>query len=69
MDRKVAKLTRPAAELGPSRACPMLGTLRDLFLTLRTEDLDKLSELIERARLKAESLHALTAAADLREID
>lgn len=45
------------------------GTLRDLFLTLRTEDLDQLSELIERARLKAESLHAFTAAADLREIN
>ena len=45
------------------------GSLRDMFLTLRTEDLDKLGELIERARLKAESLHAFTAAADLREID
>ena len=31
--------------------------------------LDLLSELIERARLKAESLHAFTAAADLREIN
>ena len=45
------------------------GALRDVFLTLRTEDLDLLSELIERARLKAESLHAFTAAADLREIN
>ena len=45
------------------------GTLKDLFLTLRTEDLDQLSELIERARSKADSLHAFTAAADLREID
>ena len=45
------------------------GKLRDMFLTLRTEDLDKLGELIERARSKAESLHAFTAAADLREID
>ena len=45
------------------------GTLRDLFLTLRTEDLDLLGELVERARLKAESLHAFTAAADLREIN
>ena len=44
-------------------------TLRDLFINLRTEDLDQLSELIERARMKAESLHAFTAAADLREID
>ena len=44
------------------------GTLRDLFINLRTEDLDQLSELIERARLKAESLHAFAAAADLREI-
>ena len=43
--------------------------LRDLFISLRTEDLDQLSELIERARLKAESLHAFTAAADLREIN
>ena len=42
---------------------------RDLFLTLRTEDLDQLSELIERARSKADSLHAFTAAADLREIN
>ena len=45
------------------------GTLRDLFLTLRTEDLEHLGELLERARLKADSLHALTAAAGLREID
>jgi hypothetical protein len=45
------------------------GTLKDLFLTLRTEDLDQLSELIERARSKADSLHAFTAAADLREIN
>lgn len=45
------------------------GTLQDLFLTLRTEDLEQLSELIERARLKADSLHAFTAAADLREIN
>lgn len=45
------------------------GTLQDLFLTLRTEDLDQLSELIERARSKADSLHAFTAAADLREIN
>ena len=45
------------------------GTLRDLFLTLRTEDLDQLSELIERARSKADSLHAFTAAAGLREIN
>ena len=45
------------------------GTLRDLFLTLRTDDLDQLSELIERAKVKAESLHALTAAADLQEIN
>ena len=44
-------------------------TLKDLFLTLRTEDLDQLSELIERARSKADSLHAFTAAADLREIN
>ncbi|MCY4661002.1 MAG: hypothetical protein OXF93_14480 [Acidobacteria bacterium] len=45
------------------------GRLRDLFLTLRTEDLDRLSELIERARQKAGSLHAFTAATDLREVD
>ena len=45
------------------------GALRDLFLTLRTDDLEQLSELIERAKLKAQSLHAFTAAADLREID
>ena len=45
------------------------GTLKDLFLTLRTEDLDQLSELIERARSKADSLHAFTAGADLREIN
>ena len=45
------------------------GTLQDLFLTLRNEDLDQFGELIERAKLKAESLHAFAAAADLREID
>lgn len=45
------------------------GTLQDLFLTLRTEDLDQLGKLVERAKSKAESLHAFTAAADLREID
>ena len=45
------------------------GKLRDLFLTLRSEDLDQLAELVERAKTKAESLHVFSAAADLREID
>ena len=45
------------------------GRLQDLFVTLRANDLDQLGDLIERAKLKAESLHALAAAVDLREID
>lgn len=45
------------------------GAMQDLFLTLRAEDLDQLGKLVERARSKAESLHAFMAAADLRRID
>ena len=45
------------------------GKLQDLFLTLRSTDLDNLSELIERAKSKAESLDAFSAAADLKKID
>ena len=45
------------------------GELRDLFLTLRGKDLDQLGGLIERAKLKTESLHAFAAAVDLQEID
>ena len=43
--------------------------LRDLFLSVRDKDLDQLGELIERARLKAESLHAFAAAVDLQTIE
>lgn len=45
------------------------GTLRDLFLTLSTEDLDQLGKLVERAKSKAESLRVFAAAADIREIE